>query len=276
MISTELDPTTIGRRVPDLRRAIGWTQAELARRADSSQATISAIECGHTSGLSCRMAARLLKAMGARASIIIDVPYLADRERQTDATHARCVAYVATRLERAGWLVAVEVEIGGDRARGWIDVLAWHPGTHVVLIVEVKTELRDMGAVERQLSRYERAAWRAARSLGWPPRAVVGALLVLATTAVDERARENRRPLDRSFPARAVSLQRIVATGRLDDPPRRHVAMIDPMSRRADWLRRLRIDGRRSAAKYADYASFMRARTERSRAHRRSVRSPAD
>ena len=41
------------------------------------------------------------------------------------------------------------------------------------------------------------------------------------------------------------------------------LAMIDPSSRRREWLIRTTVDGRRSAAPYVDYADFMRRREER-------------
>lgn len=268
MTTIELDPRAIGRAIRHLRRTVGWTQAELARRSGSSQAAISDIERGRTGQLACRTAARTLEALGARVLLAVDAPFLADREHQRDAAHARCVAYTAGRLERAGWDVATEVAIGRDRPRGWIDVMGHHPQTGLVLVVEIKTELHDLGAVDRQLQRYEGAAWGAARERGWRPRAVAGALLALATDAVDERARANRELLRRSFPGRAVDLDRVVRSGRLPRDGRRFMALIDPLSRRSVWLRPLRVDGRRAAARYADYASFIRARADRSRAPR--------
>ena len=47
-----------------------------------------------------------------------------------------------------------------------MDLLAWHPATGLLLVIEVKTELHDLGANERQLNWYEREAWAAARRLG--------------------------------------------------------------------------------------------------------------
>lgn len=268
MTTIELEPRAIGRTVRHLRRTVGWTQTELARRVGASQPTISDIERGHTDQLACRTAAGLLMALGARVVLSVDAPFLADRERQRDAAHARCMSYAAGRLEASGWETATEVPIGWDRPRGWIDVLAWHRASGITLVVEIKTELHDLGAIDRQLQRYEGAAWTSARALGWRPRAIGGVLLALATDAVDERARENRGLLGRSFPGRVPDLEETIASGRFPLPERRFLALIDPLSRRTTWLRSLRIDGRRAAAPYADYASFMRARADRSRARR--------
>jgi transcriptional regulator with XRE-family HTH domain len=38
-------------RIKDLRRALGWSQAEVSRRTGIRQATISAIENGQTKGI---------------------------------------------------------------------------------------------------------------------------------------------------------------------------------------------------------------------------------
>ena len=137
-----------------------------------------------------------------------------------------------------------------------MDLLALDPRTGVVLVIEVKTEIHDVGAIERALGWYEREAWSAARRLGWRPRAVIGCLLVLATDASDSRIQANRAVFDRVFPLRWRDLVAIMSgTSRVDGG--RALAMIDPRSRRRDWTRPARIDGRRSAAPYADYVAFM-------------------
>jgi transcriptional regulator with XRE-family HTH domain len=246
--------------IKEVRFEIGWAQAELGRRADVSQAWISMIEGGHAPNLSIDAADRLLSIMGARLVITVDAPFLGDRRRQRDPAHAKCVAHVAGRLRTAGWEVLTEVEVGGDRSRGWIDILAFDALTGVLLVIEIKTEIHDLGAIQRSLGWYEREAWAAASRAGWRPGRIIGALLLLSTAANEARAQANRDILGEAFPARARALADIVAhaptptDGRSD----RAVAMIDPRSTRRLWLRPLRIDGRRSAAPYSDYAEFMR------------------
>lgn len=164
----------VGWLVRDLRQAIGWSQRELARRANVSQALVSAIESGRVGNVSMATLARLPEAMGAELVIDANRPFLGDRQRQRDPAHVHCTNQVVRRLQRAGWLTATEVEVGGNRSRGWIDVLACHPGTGVLLVIEVKTEIHDLGAMERTLGWYERESWAAARRLGWHPRKVVG------------------------------------------------------------------------------------------------------
>lgn len=255
---------TIARAVFELRTALGWSQVELARRAGVSQSLVSAVESGRLGSLTLRTAGRLLEAMGARLTVAVDRPFLGDRGLQRDAAHARCVGHVERRLAAAGWNVAREVEVGGDRSRGWIDVLAFHPSTGLVLVIEVKTELHDLGQIERTLGWYEREAWAAARRRGWRPGAVVGALLLLATDANEGRLHSNRELLAVAFPVRATTLASCVNSG-LRQGPGRALALIDPRSKRRRWLRPSRLDGRKSPSPYLDYAGFMRATTRSTR-----------
>ena len=247
----------VGAGIRSIRHAVGWTQKELGARVGQTQGWVSRVENGRIEDLTFSAADRLLGALGARLVVSIDAPYLGDRRRQREPAHSRMSAYVATRLSRVGWQVATEVEIGGDRSRGWIDILAYHPSTGMLLVIELKTEIHDLSAIQRSLGWYQREAWGAARRLGWRPRKVIGCLLLLATEANDIRSTENRDVLGADFPARTRDLNAIVAGGIPADGARRGVAMVDPRSRRNAWLRPLRIDGRRRPAPYRNYADFM-------------------
>jgi hypothetical protein len=115
---------------------------------------------------------------------------------------------VTRRLVGSGWLVQREVEIGADRIRGWIDILAFHPESGVLLVIEVKTEIHDVGAIERSMNWYQREAMRAAHRLGWRPRAVGSALLVLQSRANDERVVSAGTVSPRAFRAALRSSRR--------------------------------------------------------------------
>jgi transcriptional regulator with XRE-family HTH domain len=254
------DPVkAIGRLVKSLRTTIGWSQRGLGARAGLSQSMVCLVERGSLGDLTFSTASVLLESMGARLVVSADAPYLGDRQRQRDPAHARLSAYGVARLRRSGWLVRTEVEIGGNRSRGWIDILAIHPSTGLLLVIELKTEIRDLGGIERSLGWYEREAWAAARRLGWRPRRVLGCLLLLATQGNELRLTANRASIDLGFPMRARHLGPIVSAGTDPDLPGRAIAMIDPRSKRRAWCGPLRIDGRRSAAPYLDYADFVRS-----------------
>ncbi len=145
----------------------------------------------------------------------------------------------------------------GGRARprpnSWLDRPPGIRSAHWdALIVEVKTRLDDLGAIERQLGWYERQAIRAANDLGWEPRQVRVWLLFLASEEVDIAVRANRHILETAFPARAREM--LASLDGNASSVRRGLALIDPTSRRRDWLLRTRVDGRRSAAPFRDYA----------------------
>jgi len=248
-----------GRRFRDARLAIGWSQRELGLRARVSQAAISRIERGQPSGLGLDEIERIAVALGGTLRITFETPFLADRARQRDSVHARCVAHVASRLRGLGWLVETEVEIDGRNGPGWIDILAFHAESGTLLVIEVKTEIHDFGRIQRTLAWYTRRAWLVARDRGWRVRRSHGALLLLATDAVDAPLRENRHLADEAFPGRAAALAELAADpARAAAPVERSLAMIDPLSRRHDWLRPTRLDGRRTRAPHEDYASVAR------------------
>lgn len=253
------DPVAVvGRAIRSLRTSFGWSQAELSRRTGISKSMVSRAERGLVGGLSFATTRRLLGAMGARSIVTIDAPVLAGKPHQGDPAHARMSGHVVARLRRAGWETRTEVEVGGDRSRGWIDVLAFQPASRSLLVIELKTEVHDLGQIERSLGWYEREAWASARRFEWRPRALRGCLFLLASSANDARVAENRISFDAGFPLRSRHLAAILAGDPSPDRGGRAIAMLDPASKRRAWCRPLRIDGRWTAAPYADYADFMR------------------
>lgn len=249
----------VGSIVRRIRTTIGWSQRELGRRAAISQSMVCLVERGGLRDLTFSTASALLNAMGARLVVDVDAPYLGDRARQRDPAHARIGAYVVRRLGRAGWQTRVEVEVGGDRSRGWIDLLAYHPVSRWMLVIEIKTEIHDLGQIERSLGWYEREAWNSARRFGWRPAREIGCLLLLATDANDLRIASNRASIEVGFPLRARHLATVASGGTDSLVAGRAIVMVDPHSRRRAWCSALALDGRRSPAPYRDYVDFMRS-----------------
>jgi hypothetical protein len=86
------------------------------------------------------------------------------------------------RLTRLGWLTRAEVSFNDYGDRGRIDILAFHPPTATLLVVEIKTLVVDAQDVLGALDVKQRVGLRVGRSLGWVATAVVPALVVLETT----------------------------------------------------------------------------------------------
>ncbi len=150
------------------------------------------------------------------------------------------------------------MEVVHGRHHGWIDLLAFDPRTGTVLIIELKTRFDDLGAIERQLGWYERSALGLARGFGWRPRHVAGWLIVLATDEVDTAIRANNEALGSAFPMRATEMMQVAAGEMPPGRSSRGIALIDPSSRRNDWLLKSRSDGRRALAPYRDYTEAAR------------------
>ena len=200
--------------------------------------------------------AALLDGLAIDLDLLDRGPTAIDPLRSHDAAHAMCSAYVQRRLESAGWEVAREVRIEDGRYIGWIDLLAFHAATGTLLVIEIKTRIDDVGAIERSLDWHARGARKAAEKLGWRPRAMSSWVLALATDEVEDALHRNRTLWATAAPLRAPVMAERVRTpqGPSDG---RGFALIDPRSRRRSWLIRARVDGRRSAAPYRGYADFM-------------------
>jgi hypothetical protein len=127
----------------------------------------------------------------------------------------------------------------------------------MLLVTECKSEVRDVGQVERTQNWYEREAMTAARRFGWRAVGVSSMLVLLASEDNDRTTGRLRAVFGRLFPVRGRDLSAAIESGEVSAGAR-GLAMIDPRSRRRQWLRPLRIDGRRTPAPYQDYLDCLR------------------
>jgi transcriptional regulator with XRE-family HTH domain len=245
-----------GRACLDTRISLDVTRQALADRIGVTARYIALIERGEANP-SLRLVEAIADALGLDIALAIRPPIFPAGPLLRDPVHARCSAYVDRRLRALGWATAREVEIFHGRSHGWIDLLAFDRRTGTLMVIEIKTRLDDLGALERQITWYERMAFPAARRLGWRPERVGACVLALASVEVERIVRAHSDLLSIAFPVRPPELQ----TAFIDPTasiPRRGFALIDPSSRRRDWLIRTSVDGRRSRLRYADYADAAR------------------
>lgn len=256
---------SLGPRIADLigttRGQLGWSEDELGRRSGVSRSQVSRIVHGHRGHGRIDEAARLLDAMGARVELTVRPPVLIGAPSQRDAAHARVLAYTSRHLERAGLTIAREVPIGGDRVRGWIDLMGFDGPRRSIAIVEGKGDLNDLGALERQVTWYEREAPWAALRLGWG-RPICQLVLVaaLATRQNAEFVRDNRDALRPRFPDSVGRLAEHLAAKTPPAPALHVLAFVDPARRGPGWLLRSPLEPGRPVIPYADSRAFLDGR----------------
>ena len=130
----------------------------------------------------------------------------------------------------AGWIAEPEVSFSIYGERGIIDILAWHPQSRMLLVIELKTEIVDVNEMLETLDRKRRLAIDIARKRGWQPVAV-STWLVVAPGRSNRRAIADHAAVLRSkLPADGTAMRRWLRDprGRID------AASAMPKSRRGD------------------------------------------
>ncbi len=94
--------TPISLRIRELRKAKGWSQAELAQRADITQATVSRIEGGKVASLDLEVFEKLARALDVHPAVLIDQKQLPVEDRQPYKDVDRAVREW---MEALGWPV---------------------------------------------------------------------------------------------------------------------------------------------------------------------------
>jgi transcriptional regulator with XRE-family HTH domain len=157
----------LGSAIRLVRVRRGWRQSDLARRSGVGQATISRIERGHVGTLSLDR----LRAVAATLDIRVDVLgrwRAGDLDRLLNGGHSRLHESVARAFrDLPEWITAPEVSFAVYGERGVIDILAWHPRLHALLVIELKTDIADVNELIGTADRKRRLAVRVAIERGW-------------------------------------------------------------------------------------------------------------
>jgi transcriptional regulator with XRE-family HTH domain len=182
-------------------------QADLAAAAGVSRSLVSLIERGRIDEVTISRLRAIVRALDA--SMAVDLRWRgAALDRLIDARHAALTSAAMNAIGSAGWLTHPEASYSHCGERGSIDVLAWHPDTHALLVIENKTELTSIEATLRKLDEKARLAARiAADRVGWRPITVSRLLILIANTTNRRRVRERDRVLRVALPARASTVR---------------------------------------------------------------------
>jgi transcriptional regulator with XRE-family HTH domain len=205
-----VDAVRFGSSLRALRRHKRMRQRDLAAAAGCSQSLIARIEGGRGDVVTPRVLVRVAQAMGARVTVRLDWNG-EGLDHLLDESHARIVEVVAHELVAAGWEVRAEATFAIYGERGSVDVLAWHPATGCLLVIEVKSVIADVQDTLASLARKVRLAERIAPQQ-WRAR-TVSVLLVVADTRTNRRRVEGHQAtFTTGFPDRRPVIRRFLAS----------------------------------------------------------------
>ncbi len=213
-----MDLTRVARLVVAVRRDNHLRQVDLAKKANVGQGIVSRIERGDFGGMALQTIDRVAREL--QIDLRLEARWHGGAgDRLVDRDHARLVEMVVATLGRLGWDVLVEFSFNVYGERGSVDVLAFHPGTRSLLIVEVKTRLTDLQAFLASFGRKVRLVPGVVRAeRGWDVDAI-GRLLVAADSSTNRAiVRRHQATFDTSFSGRAQEVRRWIEapTGELD------------------------------------------------------------
>jgi transcriptional regulator with XRE-family HTH domain len=197
----DVDDRRLGATVRLLRLRRGWRQADLGRAAGVSKAVVSRLERGRLDELSMRAFRRVSGAIDLRIDL---VPRWrgGELDRMLNRRHSLLHESFARHLgTHADWTFKPEVSYSIYGERGVIDMLAWHAGRAMILVVEFKTELVDVNNLVETMDRRRRLAMQIGRDLGWQPVAASSLVVLVGSRTNRRRATEHHTLLHAAFPA---------------------------------------------------------------------------
>jgi hypothetical protein len=157
-------------------------------------------ERGQIDGLTIRLLLRIAAAL----EIQLDLRPRwrgGDLDRLLDAKHAALGERVAAYITRVpGWVLVPEVSFAFYADRGRVDILAWHPVTRSLLVIELKTEIVDVQEMLGTLDMKRRLAKKIAAERGWSAASVSVWLVVAGTRTNRRRVAAHGTLLGAAFP----------------------------------------------------------------------------
>ena len=205
-----MDPIRLGLGYRALRQRRRLTQAQLGSKSGVSGSVVCRIERGRADRVAVHTLVRVAAALDAR----IDVRLLWQGEgldRLLDARHARLVDLVLEILASNAWEAATEVSFNIYGERGSIDILAYHPATGALLVIEIKSIVPDMQSMLTALDRKGRLASDVARERGWTVSSVSRLLVLPNDRTARRRVDDHEATFRTALPARTIEVRRWIA-----------------------------------------------------------------
>jgi len=196
-----MDDQRLDAAIRMLRRRRRWRLEDLAQAAGVSKSAAQRIERGHVVSSSVGHVRKVAAVLEIRVDL---VPRWrgGELDRLLNGEHSRMGEAVARWLrEIGGWEFAPEVSFAIYSERGVIDILAWHPGRQMLLIIELKTSIVDVQDLVGTMDRRKRLARRIASERGWSPKAVSCLVLVADERTNRRRVQEHAAILRAAFPS---------------------------------------------------------------------------
>ena len=196
-----MDDIRIGAAFRAVRIRRRWRQVDVADRAGVARSLVSEIERGHFGTTSLDR----LRAVAATLDIRVDLIARwrgGELARLINSRHSAIHESVARFLVPLdGWEFASEVSFSIYGERGIIDLLAFHPASGSLLVIELKTEIVDVNELVGTIDRKTRLARQIAAQRGWQARTVSRWIIVTRDRTNQRRIEAHKTMLRTAFPA---------------------------------------------------------------------------
>ena len=204
-----MDDLRFGRAIRMARVRRGWRQQDLADRAAVSRAIVSRIERGLAEGMPVATIRQTCAPLDVRVELL-PRGRGAELDRMVNERHSRLHETVAREIgdRYPAWAMAHEVSFNVWGERGVIDLVLWHPARRALLLIELKTELVDLGELLATGDRRTRLAKDIVRDRGWDPTTVSVWVIVARSRTTERRIAAHRTMLRSALPDDAARIRR--------------------------------------------------------------------
>jgi hypothetical protein len=203
-----VDDLAFGRLVRLARLRRGWRQLDLAAHAGVSRTTVSRVERAAFGQVPMDATRAVAAALQIRVELVARARAM-DLDRVVNGRHSAMSEYVTGWVSGIpGWVLRPEVSFSEYGERGVIDLLCWHARSGSILMIEIKTEVVDVGDVLGRLDIKRRQAAKVARALGWRPASVSTRLLLAESMTNRRRAEAHAALLSAALPDSGRALLR--------------------------------------------------------------------